>query len=139
MRWSTRWRRPARSPCSRRATAPSWRWTRPLAELLKPENKAALDRLLKYHVVKGYLAASELVKQLKKNGGKGSLPTLSGQTLVAGLSPEGKVTLTDPEGHVATITSYDQPAFNGLVHVTDVVMVPATPEDPNAKKKKKRR
>ena len=109
-----------------------------LAELLKPENKPALDRLLKYHVVKGYLASSELVKQLKRNGGKGSLPTLAGQTLVAGLSPEGKVTLTDPEGHVATITAYDQPAFNGLVHVTDMVMVPAEPVDPNAKKKKRR-
>ncbi len=107
-----------------------------LVSLLETENKATLDRLLKYHVVKGYLASSELVKQLKANGGRGSLPTLSGQTLVAGLSPEGKVTLTDPEGHVATITAYDQPAFNGLVHVTDTVMIPA---EPDTGKKKRRR
>ncbi|WP_187334431.1 fasciclin domain-containing protein [Novosphingopyxis iocasae] len=110
-----------------------------LNDLLKPENKAALDRLLQYHVIKGYLASSELVKQLKKNGGKGSLPTLQGQTLVAALSPEGKVTLTDPEGHVATITNYDQGAFNGLIHTTDMVMVPKAPEDANGKKKKRRR
>ena len=90
-------------------------------------------------MIKGYLASSELVKQLKKNGGKGSLPTLQGQTLVAALSPEGKVTLTDPEGHVATITNYDQGAFNGLIHTTDMVMVPKAPEDANGKKKKRRR
>ncbi len=110
-----------------------------LAALLQPENRASLDRLLKYHVVRGYLASSELVKQLKQNGGRGSLPTLSGQTLVATLTPTGDITLTDPQGHVGTITSADQPAFNGLLHVTNVVMVPATPVDPNARVKKKKK
>lgn len=109
-----------------------------LADLLKPENRATLDRLLKYHVIKGYLAGSELDKQLKRNGGRGSLPTLAGQTLIAGYNEAGQITLTDPKGHVGTITSYDTTAFNGLVHVTDMVMVPAEPEDPNAKKKRRR-
>jgi uncharacterized surface protein with fasciclin (FAS1) repeats len=41
--------------------------------LLKPENKAQLDKILTYHVVAGRFDAPSLERQIKAGGGKTTL------------------------------------------------------------------
>jgi len=49
--------------------------------LLKPENKAALTKVLTYHVVSGRLSASDLKKQIKAGNGNAELTTVEGGKL----------------------------------------------------------
>jgi uncharacterized surface protein with fasciclin (FAS1) repeats len=91
--------------------------------LLKPENRTTLQAVLTYHVVPGQLTAADLVSKIGENGGMATLPTLEGSTLTARLD-DGKVTITDENGGVATVIAADLSASNGLIHVTDAVSLP---------------
>ena len=91
--------------------------------LLKPENKATLAKILTYHVVAGNLDAAAVVKAIKDGKGKVELKTVSGGTLTASLK-NGKVILTDEKGGFATVTATDLKAGNGVVHVIDTVLMP---------------
>ena len=91
--------------------------------LLKPESKVALVKLLTYHVVAGNLKASDVLVAIKVGKGKAVIKTLQGESLVASLE-NGKVTLTDSKGGKATVTTADLEASNGLIHVIDSVLMP---------------
>jgi transforming growth factor-beta-induced protein len=82
-----------------------------LENLLKPENKATLARILSYHVVSGRVPASEAVK-LTTAG------TVSGQRLA--LKLDGKTLNIDN----AKVTATDVMASNGIIHVIDTVLMP---------------
>ena len=49
--------------------------------LLKPENKAALTKVLTYHVVAGKMDTAALIKAIDAGGGKATLTEVSGGTL----------------------------------------------------------
>src|ERR1700738_4317642 len=49
--------------------------------LLKPENKAALTKVLTYHVVPGHYTSVDLDKLIRKGNGTATLKTVSGGTL----------------------------------------------------------
>src|ERR1700761_2135257 len=51
--------------------------------LLKPENKATLTKILTYHVVSGKMSAADLMKAIKDGGGKAMLKTVEGENLTA--------------------------------------------------------
>ena len=91
--------------------------------LLKPENKATLAKILTYHVVAGNLDAASVLKAIKDGMGKVTLKTVSGGALTASLK-EGKVILTDEKGGIATVTATDLKAGNGVIHVIDTVLLP---------------
>jgi len=91
--------------------------------LLKPENKATLAKILTYHVVAGNLDAVSVLKAIKDGMGKVTLKTVSGGALTASLK-EGKVILTDEKGGIATVTATDLKAGNGVIHVIDTVLLP---------------
>lgn len=91
--------------------------------LLKPESKAALTKVLTYHVVAGNLDAAAVVKAITSGGGKATVKTVSGGTLTASLK-DGKVILTDENGGVATVVATDLKAGNGVIHVIDTVVLP---------------
>ena len=91
--------------------------------LLKPENKATLAKILTYHVVAGNLDAAAVVKAITDGKGKVVLTTVSGGKLTASLKG-GKVILTDEKGGTATVTATDLKAGNGVVHVIDTVVMP---------------
>lgn len=91
--------------------------------LLKPESKAALVKLLTYHVVAGNLKASDVLAAIKKGKGKAVVKTIQGENLTARLV-NGKVILTDAKGGKATVTVTDLAASNGVVHVIDSVVMP---------------
>lgn len=79
--------------------------------LLKTENKSKLQNVLKYHVVAGTYKAADL-----KDGM--TLTTLQGEKL--------KVTVKDGKVMVggAEVTKTDVEVSNGVVHITNKVLVP---------------
>jgi len=94
-----------------------------VANLLKPESKAQLVKILTYHVVSGNLDAAAVIAAIKSGNGKAVLTTVSGGKLTASLDM-GKVKLTDESGLTAFVTATDLKGTNGMVHVIDGVVLP---------------
>ena len=92
--------------------------------LLKPENKAQLQTVLKYHVVPGKISAMDLTQMIKNNGGKATLKTVEGDNLYASLDKEGNVWIWDENGGKAMVTIADVNQSNGVIHVIDHVLMP---------------
>jgi uncharacterized surface protein with fasciclin (FAS1) repeats len=91
--------------------------------LLKPENKSALVKVLTYHVVAGRMSAADLEKQIKKGKGKAELTTVAGGKLWAMM--DGKsIVLKDEKGGMSKITQTDVFQSNGVIHVVDSVLLP---------------
>jgi uncharacterized surface protein with fasciclin (FAS1) repeats len=91
--------------------------------LLKPESKATLTKILTYHVVAGRLSAADIEKQIKAAHGKAELKTVSGGSLWAMM--DGKsVVLKDDKGDVSKITQPNVFQSNGVIHVVDTVLLP---------------
>jgi len=82
-----------------------------IENLLKPENKAKLRRILAYHVVPGKVMAADVMKLQ-------SAKAVSGDTLTV-MMRNGDVMLDN--AHVITT---DIAASNGVIHVIDAVVLP---------------
>jgi uncharacterized surface protein with fasciclin (FAS1) repeats len=82
-----------------------------LDNLLKPENKAMLQRVLTYHVVPGEVMAADVVKV-------SSAEAVSGDTLSIKVS--GGTVMVDR----ARVVKTDIAASNGVIHVLDTVLLP---------------
>ena len=91
--------------------------------LLKPENKAALTKVLTYHVVPGRMDAHALAKKIKEGNGTASLTTASGGMLWATMQGD-KIVMKDEKGGMATVTIGDVYQSNGVIHVVDAVLLP---------------
>jgi uncharacterized surface protein with fasciclin (FAS1) repeats len=91
--------------------------------LLKPENKAALTKVLTYHVVPGRMDAHALAKKIKEGNGTASLTTASGGTLWAMMQGD-KIVVKDEKGDMSTVTIGDVYQSNGVIHVVDTVLLP---------------
>lgn len=91
--------------------------------LVKPENKAELTKILTYHVVPGRISSKQLMRMIKKGNGKAMLKTVQGEDLTATMS-DGHIMLTDAKGGTATITTADVFQSNGVIHVIDTVLMP---------------
>jgi uncharacterized surface protein with fasciclin (FAS1) repeats len=91
--------------------------------LVKPENKAALTKILTYHVVAGRLSAADLAKAVKDGGGSASLKTVEGDSLKV-TETAGGVAITDDKGDVAKVAVADVFQSNGVIHVIDAVLLP---------------
>ena len=79
--------------------------------LLKPENKAKLAGILKYHVVTGRVYSGDAVQAKVAT-------TLQGSTIAITLQ-DGKARVND-----ANLVATDIDASNGVIHVIDSVMLP---------------
>lgn len=106
-----------------------------VAALVKPENKAVLQKILTYHVVAAKLDAGSVVKGITDNNG-----TLSATTVSSGkfsvMTEMGKVKIKDAQGNVATVTATDIMGSNGIIHVIDRVLLPAGVNPADLLKKK---
>ena len=91
--------------------------------LLKPENKATLQKILTYHVVAGNMDSKAIAKAIKKGNGKAMLTTVAGGILTASMDGSTLV-LTDEKGGKATVTIADVRQSNGVIHVIDSVLLP---------------
>ncbi len=80
--------------------------------LLKPENKAALVKVLTYHVVSGKVLAKDI------KSGSVLVPTVEGSSI--------KVTKTSKTVVIdgAKVIAADVKAKNGVIHVIDTVLLP---------------
>jgi uncharacterized surface protein with fasciclin (FAS1) repeats len=91
--------------------------------LLKPENKDKLTKILTCHVVAANAMSPTIAKMIKDDKGNHPVKTLGGCTLQAKMMGE-KITLTDENGNVATVTIADVKQSNGVIHVVDTVLLP---------------
>jgi uncharacterized surface protein with fasciclin (FAS1) repeats len=91
--------------------------------LVKPENKGTLVKILTYHVVPGRISAKQLMGMIEKGGGTAMLKTVEGEDLTASMSG-GNIVLTDAKGGSASITTADVYQSNGVIHVIDTVLMP---------------
>ena len=82
-----------------------------LDNLLKPENKAMLVRVLTYHVVPGRVMAADVVK-------------INSAKAVSGDSLHIKATGGNVMVDKARVTKTDIIASNGVIHVIDSVLLP---------------
>ena len=81
-----------------------------LANLLKPENKAQLQKVLTYHVIAGEVTS----KTIKA----GKAPTVAGADVTVKIRGKN-VTVNN-----ARVTQVDLKASNGVIHVIDTVLLP---------------
>jgi uncharacterized surface protein with fasciclin (FAS1) repeats len=79
-------------------------------DLLKPENKAKLTKILTYHVVPGSVVSTSLKS--------GDVKSVEGSSLKVAVST-GKVTVGG-----ANVVKADIKASNGVIHVIDKVLMP---------------
>jgi uncharacterized surface protein with fasciclin (FAS1) repeats len=92
--------------------------------LLKPENKPTLAKILTYHVVPGRLTAAGLMKAVKAGEGMAKLKTVEGEDLIVKEDGPGKLSITDVKGDVAHVTIANVLQSNGVIHVIDTVLMP---------------
>jgi len=80
-------------------------------DLLKPENKAKLVKILTYHVVPGKVTAADVVKLSSAKTVEGSEVKIA--------AADGKVRVDG-----ANVVKTDIAASNGVIHVIDAVILP---------------
>jgi len=83
-----------------------------LSDLLKPENREKLTAILTYHVVPGKVTASQVANISQAI-------TVQGQSLK--VDTKDGVKIND-----AKVIAADVEASNGIIHVIDTVLLPAT-------------
>jgi uncharacterized surface protein with fasciclin (FAS1) repeats len=89
-----------------------------LATLLKPENKAQLAAILKYHVVPGKYDAGRITRARAKQFG---IKSVQGSNIEVDISKGVKVS-------GANVLKTDVIATNGIIHVIDAVILPPKPK-----------
>ncbi|WP_373504878.1 fasciclin domain-containing protein [Aestuariivirga sp.] len=91
--------------------------------LLKPENKEMLTKVLTYHVVAANAMSDAINKMIMDDGGKHPVKTVSGNMLSLS-AKDGKIMIMDESGQTATVTIADVKQSNGVIHVIDTVLLP---------------
>ena len=86
--------------------------------LVKPQNKATLTKILTYHVVAGKFDASDLTDGKK-------LKTVEGQELTI-KKDDGKIWIIDARGDSSLVSISNVHQSNGVIHVVDTVLMPAS-------------
>ncbi|HZP21042.1 MAG TPA: fasciclin domain-containing protein [Bauldia sp.] len=91
--------------------------------LLKPENKAMLTKVLTCHVLPAAATSKDAMAMIKKDGGKHEVTTVGGCKLWLAMNGD-KLTVTDEAGGTANVTIKDVMQSNGVIHVVDAVLLP---------------
>ncbi|CAI2936364.1 fasciclin domain-containing protein [Aminobacter sp. P9b] len=91
--------------------------------LLKPENKDQLTKILTCHVVGAKAMAADIKKMVDDDKGAHPVKTVGGCTWTAKYDGD-KVTVEDENGNVANVTIANVEQSNGVIHVIDKVLLP---------------
>jgi uncharacterized surface protein with fasciclin (FAS1) repeats len=94
-----------------------------LDELMKPENKNKLAKILKYHVVPGRITSHDLI-QLGQTGNKIPLRTIQGALFNISKDSTDTFWVEDENGGKAKLTQTDVKQSNGMIFVIDGVLMP---------------
>ncbi|MBS0639570.1 MAG: fasciclin domain-containing protein [Proteobacteria bacterium] len=97
-----------------------------VGNLLKPENKPMLTKVLTYHVVSGTYDSNKLRRMISEGNGSAMLKTVEGDTLVVMMNGSTNMIVKDAKGDIADITIADVNQSNGVIHVIDKVLLPAS-------------
>jgi len=93
-------------------------------QLVRPSQRATLQRVLTYHVVPGRISRTDVATAVRVGGGTATLTTVQGGRLTAVDAGRGRLRLHDAAGETFWITTTDVAASNGVIHVIDGVMTP---------------
>lgn len=91
--------------------------------LLKPENKDQLTKILTCHVVGAKAMSADIKKMVDDDKGAHPVKTVGGCTWTAKYEGD-KITVTDENGTVANVTIANVEQSNGVIHVIDAVLLP---------------
>ncbi|MFO1185683.1 MAG: fasciclin domain-containing protein [Bauldia sp.] len=91
--------------------------------LLKPDQKPALTKVLTYHVVAGKWNAKDIMAEIGKMNGKYPVKTVAGG-MITFSSEGGKLWVADESGNRAQVSIADVNQSNGVIHVIDTVLLP---------------
>jgi uncharacterized surface protein with fasciclin (FAS1) repeats len=94
-----------------------------LENLLKPENKAMLTKILTYHVVPGRLTAADLMTMVKEGHGKAMLKTVEGDSLTVS-EQGGHLYVSGEKGGVGEVSISNVMQSNGVIDVVTSVLLP---------------
>lgn len=92
--------------------------------LMEDANRAALQGILTYHVVPGTITADDLMEAIRTNE-YANFTTLAGGTITAQMVGD-TIVIFDETGRYSTIETADVMQSNGVVHVIDRVLMPAS-------------
>ncbi len=93
--------------------------------LVMPQNKGTLTKVLTYHVVAGDYTAQDLMRMVKEGGGKATLKTVQGEPLTILPGKGGKsLFVEDAKGNTAQVTISNVMQSNGVIHVVNAVLMP---------------
>lgn len=91
--------------------------------LLKPENKEMLTKILTYHVLSGKYNAKQIWAAVKAGNGTSMMKTVEGEGIT--FWTKGKdLYIKDAKGNNAKVTIADVNQSNGVIHVIDKVLMP---------------
>lgn len=93
--------------------------------LLKPENKATLTKILTCHVVSANALSGAIRKMVDDDKGAHPVKTVGGCVFTARYKGD-KIMIEDGAGNTATVTIADVKQSNGVIHVIDKVLLPAS-------------
>ncbi|WP_306260235.1 fasciclin domain-containing protein [Pararhizobium sp. IMCC21322] len=93
--------------------------------LLKPENKDQLTKILTCHVVAADAMSKDITKMVDDDGGMHSVGTVGGCEFTA-MYESDKIMIKDGQGNIANVTIADVNQSNGVIHVIDKVLLPAS-------------
>lgn len=96
---------------------------RTVENLVKPENKAMLTKILTYHVLAGKYSAKQVLAAVKAGNGKAMMKTVQGEELTF-WTKGNDLYITDAKGNKAKVTIADVNQSNGVIHVIDTVLLP---------------
>jgi uncharacterized surface protein with fasciclin (FAS1) repeats len=93
--------------------------------LLEPENKDQLVKILTCHVVAADAMSDAIAKMVADDGGAHTVKTVGGCEFTA-MVKDGKIEIEDGQGNLAAVTIADVEQSNGVIHVIDKVLLPAS-------------
>lgn len=95
-----------------------------LDSLRKPENRSNLAALLSLQIVQGNYSSSRLRYLLRTGKGQAELDTVGEGKLTIVTNGPMNLAIRDPRGVTASIILYDAKQANGVLFVTDRVLLP---------------
>jgi uncharacterized surface protein with fasciclin (FAS1) repeats len=92
-------------------------------ELIKPENKDSLQKIITYHIVAGAYTLEQLRLNIKKNGGRYIIQTIGEGGALTFYLKGNEVYVKDKEGYTAPLS---EPVVceNGLVYSVPKILTP---------------
>ena len=93
-----------------------------MAEILDPEQKEDLAQIVKYHIVSGSLASTDIKQAIADGGGTATFLTEQGGQIKASQDGEN-IVLADDKGNISRVTD-ETMAKNGVLYVVDTVLIP---------------